>query len=57
MASVDRSPLCCRAFLDGFEFLAKKCEIVLWGMGVWFVVVWIGLPGLHLSSNGFRIIP
>ena len=23
----------------------------------WFVVVWLGLPGLHLSSNGFRIIP
>ncbi len=22
----------------------------------WFVVVWLGRPGIHLSSNGFRII-
>ena len=30
------------------------CCCVDWA--AWFVVVWLGLPGLHLSSNGFRII-
>ena len=49
-----------------FEFLIQNCKNIMNGLGglvcccvdwaAWFVVVWIGRPGLHLSSNGFRII-
>ena len=49
-----------------FEFLIQYCKNIMNGLGglvcccvdwaAWFVVVWLGLTGLHLSSNGFRII-
>ena len=49
-----------------FEFLIQNCKNIMNGLGglvsccvdwaAWFVVVWLGWPGLHLSSNGFRII-
>ena len=42
--------VCCLLGLGGLV-----CCCVDWA--AWFVVVWLGLPGLHLSSNGFRIIP
>ena len=46
-----------------FKFLIQNCKNIINGLGglvsccvdraAWFVIVW--WPGLHLSSNGFRI--